>query len=71
MTSANTPPSEMPRILVLRGEAVILDDDLAGLYGVATKVLNQAIRRNPARFPDDFAFRLTAEDLGGWRNIPR
>ena len=46
-------------ILVLRGHRVILDSDLAKLYGIATKALNQAVKRNRARFPADFAFRLT------------
>ncbi|MEW6417321.1 MAG: ORF6N domain-containing protein [Nitrospirota bacterium] len=47
------------RIFNIRGQKVMLDRDLAGLYGVATKVLNQAIRRNIKRFPDDFMFKLT------------
>jgi hypothetical protein len=47
------------RILLVRGEKVILDSDLAEFYGVTTKALNQAVRRNKARFPKDFAFRLT------------
>ena len=47
-------------IRFLRGQKVMLDFDLAALYGVATKVLNQAVKRNAARFPDDFMFRLTA-----------
>lgn len=51
------------RIFQLRGQAVVLDSDLAAVYGVETKVFNQAIRRNAARFPDDFLFRLTA---GEW-----
>ena len=50
------------RIVFLRGERVILDSELAVLYGVETKVLNQAIRRNIDRFPEDFMFRLTAEE---------
>ena len=45
-----------------RGEKVLLDFDLAKLYGVATKVLNQAVNRNRERFPDDFMFQLTAEE---------
>ena len=45
-----------------RGEKVLLDFDLANLYGVATKVLNQAVNRNRKRFPDDFMFQLTAEE---------
>ena len=49
-------------ILLLRGQKVLLDADLARLYGVTTKVLNQAVRRNRERFPDDFMFRLTAEE---------
>ena len=47
-------------IHVLRGQKVILDSELAQLYGVATKVLNQAVKRNRKRFPEDFMFRLTA-----------
>ncbi len=47
----------------LRGQKVMLDFDLAALYGVATRALNQAVKRNPARFPDDFMFRLSAEEM--------
>lgn len=50
------------RILILRGVKVMLDADLADLYGVQTKVLNQAVRRNAERFPEDFMFRLTKEE---------
>ena len=46
-------------ILVLRGVKVILDRDPAGLYGVETKALNQTVRRNIERFPEDFMFELT------------
>ena len=46
----------------LRGQKVMLDFDLAALYDVATKVLNQAVKRNRERFPDDFMFRLTAAE---------
>lgn len=49
-------------ILVLRGQRVILDADLAAIYGVQTRVLNQAVKRNMARFPEDFMFRLTREE---------
>jgi hypothetical protein len=49
-------------ILLIRGERVLLDADLADLYGVPTKALNLAIRRNQARFPADFAFRLTKKE---------
>jgi hypothetical protein len=48
------------RILIIRGQNVILDRDLAELYGVATKVFNQAVKRNKDRFPKDFMFQLTA-----------
>ncbi|HKS15964.1 MAG TPA: ORF6N domain-containing protein [Planctomycetota bacterium] len=51
------------RILLIRGHRVLIDADLAGLYGVPTKALNQAHRRNSERFPDDFAFRLTAKEM--------
>ena len=50
------------RILVLRGERVMIDSDLAGLYGVEARVLNQAVKRNPERFPVDFSFVLTREE---------
>ena len=49
-------------ILFIRGQKVMLDADLADLYGVATKVLNQAVKRNMDRFPGDFLFQLTAEE---------
>jgi hypothetical protein len=49
-------------IIVLRGSKVIVDADLARLYGVPTKVLNQAVARNLDRFPSDFLFRLTREE---------
>jgi len=50
-------------IVFLRGQKVLLDTDLAALYDVPTKVLNQAVRRNLERFPADFMFRLTAEEV--------
>jgi hypothetical protein len=55
----NNPAQIVQRILVLRGQRVLLDADLAVLYGVPTKALNQAVRRNKARFPDDFCFRIS------------
>jgi hypothetical protein len=51
------------RILVIRGQKVMLDRDLAQLYGVETRVLNQAVRRNINRFPEDFMFSLTREEI--------
>jgi hypothetical protein len=53
-------------ILTLRGQKVILDADLAELYGVPTKVFNQAVKRNTDRFPQDFMFQLTAQE---WDNL--
>jgi len=47
------------RILSIRGQRVLLDADLAALYGVSTRVLNQAVKRNRDRFPEDFMFQLT------------
>jgi hypothetical protein len=55
-------------ILVIRGHKVILDQDLGYLYGVGTKVLNQAVRRNKSRFPDDFMFQLTREEASFLRS---
>ena len=50
-------------ILLIRGQRVILDEDLAALYEVEVKALNQAVRRNVERFPADFMFRLTADEV--------
>jgi hypothetical protein len=50
-------------ILVLRGQRVLLDTELATLYGVTTKRLNEQVKRNAARFPEDFLFRLSAEEI--------
>ena len=50
------------RILLIRGQKVMLDRDLASLYGVPTKVFNQAVRRNMDRFPEDFMFQLTPQE---------
>jgi len=49
-------------ILTIRGEKVMLDRDLAEIYGVTTKALNQAVKRNELRFPVDFRFQLTREE---------
>ena len=49
-------------IYEIRGKKVILDRNLARLYGVETKVLNQAVKRNSRRFPEDFMFQLTLEE---------
>lgn len=50
------------RIYTIRGVQVMLDKDLAGLYGVETKYINRAVKRNPNRFPVDFVFQLTKEE---------
>ena len=54
------------KIIVMREQKVLLDSDLAELYGVPTKVLKQAVRRNMDRFPDDFMFELSAKE---WRDL--
>ncbi|MDA8142116.1 MAG: ORF6N domain-containing protein [Desulfobacteraceae bacterium] len=56
------------RIYTIRGIRVILDRDLAALYQVETKVLKQAVKRNIERFPEDFMFELTSEELKNWRS---
>ncbi len=56
------------RILQLRDHNVMLDSDLAALYGVPTKVLNQAVRRNVSRFPPDFMFRLNPGEVESLRS---
>lgn len=56
-----------PRILVVRGQKVMLDSDLAQLYGVETKALNRAVKRNRERFPQDFMFQLTPEEAADLR----
>ena len=55
-------------VFFIRGERVMLDADLALLYGVPTGALNRAVQRNIARFPSDFMFRLTADD---WEDLKR
>ena len=52
-----------PAIVSLRGTSVILDSDLARIYGTSTKALNQAVKRNRRRFPSDFVFRLSRDEL--------
>jgi hypothetical protein len=55
------------RIYVIRGEKVMLDSDLAELYGVLTGNLNKAVKRNIKRFPEDFMFQLTADEYQALR----
>jgi ORF6N domain len=56
------------RIYVIRGHKVMLDRDLADLYEVSTKVFNQAVKRNLVRFPEDFMFQLSKDELENWRS---
>lgn len=88
MTNRNNDQALVPderitqAILIIRGQKVLLDADLAALYGVETRRLNEQVRRNRARFPDDFIFELTAEEFthlkshfatsswGGRRKLP-
>ncbi len=55
-------------ILILRGQRVILDSDLAAIYGVSTKRLNEQVKRNAPRFPKDFMFQLSAEEAAALRS---
>ena len=56
------------QIYLIRGEQVMLDSDLAALYGVSTSRLNEQVTRNKNRFPEDFMFRLTREEYDGLRS---
>ncbi len=56
------------RILFVRGVKVLLDADLAALYGVETRAPNQAVKRNAGRFPADFMFRLSPREFSDWRS---
>jgi phage regulator Rha-like protein len=56
------------KIFLIRGKKVMLDRDLASLYGVETKALKQTVKRNPKRFPDDFMFELNQEEFKNWRS---
>ena len=65
MQSAESLPTERitHAVVVLRGQRLLLDADLAALYGVTTKRLNEQVKRNLDRFPVDFMFRLTAREV--------
>ncbi len=56
------------KIYEIRGQRVMLDRDLAEIYGVLTKALNQAVKRNSDRFPQDFMFQLTDEETQKWKS---
>lgn len=69
MPSSMTLPGQIAtRIVTVRGVRLILDSDLASLYGVRTKALLQAVRRNPDRFPPEFMFKLGNQDLAALRS---
>ena len=63
-----TDPLIESKIYLIRGQKVMLDFDLAEMYGVANKALKQAVRRNIERFPEDFMFEMTDEELTNWRS---
>ncbi len=69
MTKSIAIPDEvvMNKIYLIRGQKVMLDRDLAELYGVETRVLKQAVRRNSERFPQDFMFEMSKEEFEQWR----
>jgi len=56
------------KIFVIRQRKVMIDRDLAELYGVETRVLNQAVRRNSKRFPEDFMFQMSLEEFTNWKS---
>jgi ORF6N domain-containing protein len=56
------------RIYIIRGQKVMVDSDLAELYTTTTKALKQAVRRNRSRFPEDFMFEMTPEEMLNWRS---
>lgn len=68
MKQVSVVPSIEHRILLIRGQKVMLDADLAELYGVKTEVLNQAVKRNRERFPKDFMFQLSREEARSLRS---
>ena len=56
------------KIYEIRGQKVMLDRDLAEMYGVETRVLNQAVKRNAERFPEDFMFQMTNQEVEIWKS---
>jgi hypothetical protein len=67
-TSTIADETVIGKIYLLRGKKVMLDRDLAEMYGVETRVLNQAVKRNENRFPEDFMFQMTTEELQNWKS---
>jgi len=68
MRKSVTPEHIASAILILRGQRVLLDSELAALYGVSTKRFNQQVRRNRKRFPADFMFQMTTEETNSLRS---
>lgn len=71
MVKEQVPEADNPldaRIFTIRGERVMLDSDLAAVYGVETKALNQAVNRNQGRFPEEFSFQLTVAEWDALRS---
>ena len=68
MTKSKTLPDEViiSKIYIIRGQKVMLDRDLAELYGVETRTLKQSVRRNADRFPNDFMFEMTGKEFKRW-----
>ena len=74
MENKDTNPEVFPdhivlsKIFIIRNHKVMIDRDLAELYGVETRTLNQAVRRNLQRFPEDFMFQMTSDELENWKS---
>jgi ORF6N domain len=70
ITKVQLPPVEgvFSKIYLLRNQKVLLDEDLAIMYGVATRALNQAVRRNADRFPEDFMFQLSEDEYSNLKS---
>ena len=58
----------LSKIFIIRDHKVMIDRDLAELYGVETRMLNQAVKRNLQKFPGDFMFQMTSEELAYWKS---
>lgn len=66
-----TDETVISKIYLIRGKKVMMDRDLAEMYGVETRILNQAVKRNEKRFPEDFMFQLTDKELIEWKSQVR
>lgn len=68
MTDLISIDSVKSRLLTVRGQATLLDRDLATLYGVQTREVNQAVRNNPDKFPEGYCLQLTADEFADWKS---